>query len=87
MCGHYGIEEEELKKSRRGHINEPRDVTIYLIRLLRRDTLEVIGKEFSLHRFSSVSSIIQKVKARLKKDKLMYKKVEDIRNKIFKGQT
>ena len=84
---YYGIEEEELKKSRRGQANEPRDVAIYLIRMLRRDTLEVIGREFSLNRFSSVSSVFQKMKARLKKDKSLQKKIEEIKNKAFKGQT
>jgi chromosomal replication initiation ATPase DnaA len=87
VCDSYGIGEEEIKKSRRGYANEPRDVAIYLIRMLRRDTLEVIGKEFSLNRFSSVSSIFQKLKARLKKEKSLQKRVEEVKNKIFKGQT
>lgn len=88
VCDDYGIGEEELKKSRRGRTNEPRDVAIYLIRMLRGDTLEEIGQAFSLNRFSSVSSIFQKMKVRLKKDKLLHQKVENIEIKILKkGQT
>lgn len=88
ICDSYRIGKEELKKSRRGRSNEPRDVAVYLIRLLRGDTLEMIGKVFLLNRFSSVSGIIQRIKVRLKKDQSLTQKVDSIKHRILeKGQT
>lgn len=88
VCDIYGVGKQDLKKIRRGRSNEPRDVAVYLMRMLKGESLEVIGKEFSLNRFSSVSSILQKMKLRLMKDQSLQRKVEKIKNKILKkGQT
>ena len=48
VCAHYEIEEAELLKSRRGIENEPRDLAIYMLRMIRAERLTKIGKEFSL---------------------------------------
>ena len=39
--------------TRRGVANEARSMAIYLVRLLRGDTLEEIGKEFKITKYSS----------------------------------
>jgi putative transposase len=62
ICKAYQVNEDDLLSSRRGIINEPRNVAIYLTRLLRRETLTEIGKEFHLNRYSSVSSAIKRTK-------------------------
>lgn len=54
----YNIDENEIYASRRGFFNEPRNVAIYLTRKLRRDNLTQIGRDFSIGKYSSVSSII-----------------------------
>ncbi len=46
----------------RGVTNEARNVAIYLTRLLRRDSLKETGKEFNVSNYSSVSSIIEKMR-------------------------
>jgi len=64
----YGVEGKDLSYSRRGHGNEARNVAIYLTRKLRGDTLQEIGFGFGIHRYSAVSSVVERMKALLKKD-------------------
>lgn len=83
VCSYYKIEREELYKRKRG-FNEPRDVAIYLVRNLRKDTLEQIGKDFSLNRHTSVSSALIRIKELMKKDLKVKKKIKEIENRILK---
>ncbi|MEA1968777.1 MAG: helix-turn-helix domain-containing protein, partial [Thermodesulfobacteriota bacterium] len=46
----YNVAEEDLYISKRGFFNEPRNVAIYLVRKLRRDTLTQICKDFSTNK-------------------------------------
>jgi len=87
VCKYYDTGKGELHKCKRGYFNEPRNVAIYLARQLRRDTLDRIGKEFSLQRYSSVSSVLYKMKGLIRKDSCIQKRVEEIKNDILKGQT
>ena len=41
---------------------KPRNVTIFLIRRLRGEKLEEIGRQFGIAKYSSVSSAIEKMK-------------------------
>jgi REP element-mobilizing transposase RayT len=84
---YYKVKPTNLKKVRRGIENEPRDVAMYLIRSLRAEPLMRIGANFGLTQYSSVSSAVIRVKAKLKKDKKFEGRLQDIENKIFKGQT
>ena len=80
VCDYYDVERKELFTSKRGTFNEPRCVAIYLIRKLRRDSLKEIGKGFYLQKYSSVSSIIERMKTRIqnkRKFKMRIKKMED----------
>ena len=61
VCRKYGVAMDELHRSRRGVSNEPRNVAIYLLRSLRGDNLEGIGREFNMSRFSSVSSVVERM--------------------------
>jgi chromosomal replication initiation ATPase DnaA len=45
VCRRYRSVMDELHRSRRGVSNEPGDVAIYLLRSLRRDNWEEIGRE------------------------------------------
>ncbi len=86
VCGFYGLSRSELLLSRRGTVNLPRNVAIYLVRNKCRLTLPKIGREFGISNYSTVSSIIQKVKLRLARDKRLRKETEKIEKKISKGQ-
>jgi len=44
VCKKHGVAMDELHRLRRDILNEPRNVTIYLLRSLRGDNLEEIGR-------------------------------------------
>lgn len=83
---HYEINPTTLKSVRRGIENEPRDVAMYLIRSMRSEPLIRIGAEFGL-RYSSVSSVIGRVRSKLQKDRKFKNRLEYIKNSILKSQT
>jgi REP element-mobilizing transposase RayT len=86
VCRCYGVEQQALEKSKRGLVNEPRNIAIYLARKRSGLALEIIGREFGLEKYSSVSSIVTRTEAQLLKNKNMQKRIEEIRRMIEKGQ-
>ena len=59
MCQHYGVDEQSLLQSKRGRINEPRNIAVYLVRKQCGLPLEEIGRgEFGVAKYRSVSSIV-----------------------------
>jgi len=87
ICKSYGITKKELTKSKRGTFNEPRSVAIYLTRIIRRDGLIDICKDYNLKRYSSASTVIENVKKKLLKDKEFHNRVSQLGEKLIKGQT
>ena len=83
---YYEVGPRALKAVRRGIKNEPRDVAIYLIRSMRSEPLMRIGAGFGLNRYSSVSSVIMRVKTRLQKDRKFKERVAHIQANILKSQ-
>jgi REP element-mobilizing transposase RayT len=86
VCQYYGTERNELYKSQRGFFNEPRNVAIYLMRRLRRDRLKQICAAFQMNKYSSVSSIIERMKKEMKKDRKLNNRVKEITALIIKSQ-
>jgi REP element-mobilizing transposase RayT len=86
VCLFYGVNDEILHKSIRGSFNEPRNIAIFLSRKLRNNTLEEIGREFSLHRYSSVSTVLIRIKEQLKNNLRLQKKIKKIEAMIDKSQ-
>ena len=84
---YYKARPAALTAVRRGIENEPRDVAIYLIRSMRSDPLMRIGARFGLTQYSSVSSVVMRVKTKLRKDKKFKERLTYIENKILKGQS
>ena len=84
---YYGVRPTTLKAVRRGIENEARDVAVYLIRTMRSEPLMRIGAGFGLSRYSSVSSVVLRVKIRLQKDKKFKQRLAHIESNILKGQT
>jgi len=74
----YRVKERDLFYSRRGQENEARNVAIYLVRRLRGDRLREIGMAFRINRTSTVSSIVERMKVRLKRDESLQKRVQDL---------
>jgi REP element-mobilizing transposase RayT len=82
VCRKYGVAMEELHRSRRGISNEPRNVAIYLLRSLRGDNLEEIGREFNITRFSSVSSVVERMRGKISGDRRLRNCVEEIKTAL-----
>ena len=86
VCKFYGVEEGELYYSRRGLTNNARDMAIYLSRQLTGSKLTEIGKEFGLNNYSTVSTIIERMKDRILKEPKMNKSLELIKNNLNMSQ-
>jgi len=86
VCREYQIDAGALLLVRRGVSNEPRDVSLYLIRRLRGDGLEDIAKEFGLHHYSSVSNAIGRVHNQLFQDRRLRKRIETIQSRLTTRQ-
>jgi len=84
---YYEIRPTTLKAVRCGIENEPRDVAMYLIRSMRSEPLMRVGADFGLNRYSSVSSVVMRVKTKLQKNRKFKYRLECIEDNILKGQT
>jgi len=78
VCAGYGIDRDELLWSKRGMSNDARNVAIYLARRLSGQTLATIGDAFGLEHYSSVSSVVSRMKQRIASDRGLSRKVEEI---------
>jgi chromosomal replication initiation ATPase DnaA len=87
VCETYRVNEEVLLKSKRGTFNEPRNVAIYLCRRLRADRLDEICQEFGMKRYSTASSVLERVKVHQSRDRRFRKRVEELRIMLTKSQT
>jgi putative transposase len=85
VCTKYKVSLSDLRTSKRGQLNEARNVAMYLMRHLRGEILSVICKEFGLKKDSSAGSIIDRVKKQIKKDKQLRNKVTEIKEIITKS--
>ena len=77
VCRCYRLVMDELHRSRRGVSNEPRNVAIYLLRSLRGDNSEEIGRKFNITRFSSVSSVVERMRGKISGDRQLRNCVEE----------
>ena len=86
VCHYYGINRDELLRSRRGQTNLPRDIAMYLMQQHRLDTLREIGVYFGIEKYSSVSSGIIRAKKAMVANKQVAKDVFAISEYCSKGQ-
>ena len=86
MCEHYGVSFNELLKTRRGILNEPRNIAVYLLRQIRGERLNNIGEQFNIKAYSTVSSILRRVSRLKKYDRKIKKQIGKIQDSINKGQ-
>lgn len=80
----YKVEVESFYGVKRRVKNEPRNVAIYLTRKLRYDTLEYIGKEFAIAKYSTVSTIMEDMKRNIACDKRLQNVVKKIEKDLYK---
>ncbi len=85
VCKFYQVNRGDLLQSKRGVFNEPRNVAIYLCRLLRGDRLDELGGDFDLKRYSSVSTVIERTKVQISKDRKLRKRVEKLKTILTKS--
>ena len=83
VCRIFKAEEDVLFLSRRGRENLARDVAIYLQRKHCRQPLAGLGKDYGIANYSTVSSVCQRVKTRLQKDRKMQKILTKIETKLI----
>ena len=78
VCDYYGVNRDDLFTSKRGSFNEPRSAAIYLMRKLRRDRLCEIGQVFKIRKYSTVSSIVERFKLRMKNEAKLRNRVKRV---------
>lgn len=83
VCEHYGIELSQLMHTVRGVSNEPRNVAIYLIRILRKDGLLSIGKRFGMRGYSPASSAIDRIKRKLTTSTALQQNINTIKKQLY----
>ena len=86
VCEHYDVSFTELLKTRRGVLNEPRNIAIYLLRQMRGENLITIGELFNIKAYSTVSSILRRVSRLKKYDRKIKKQIVRVQDNINKGQ-
>ena len=86
VCKFYNVSRDELYRSRRGQFNEPRNVAIFLTRKLRRDSLKEIARQFHMEKYSSISSIIERMKKQMLADRNLKKRVDRVAEGTSKRQ-
>ena len=64
----------------------PRSLAIFLNRKLRRDSLKEIGREFQMEKYSSISSIIERMKKQMLADSTLKKRADRVANMVNKSQ-
>ena len=82
VCCKYHLSEGELYKPRRGKSNEPRKVAMYLIRKHTGLSLVEIGKKFTMNNYSSVGSVVLRIKKQLFENKSFRNQVEKIEKNL-----
>jgi hypothetical protein len=85
VAAYYGVDEATLFLSRRGVTNEPRDMAIYLTRMLCGTPLQEIADRFSIGSYSSVSTVLTRVGRRLAREPEFKKRFEEIRRGFDNG--
>jgi len=86
VCTDYAIDLNKLLSSSRGTSNEARNVAIYLARRFSGETLTTIGKAFGMRKYSSVSSVVSRMKNEIREDASLRRRVEGIERLLQMSQ-
>lgn len=83
LCDYYHITETQLYQSKRSVFNEPRAMGLHLSRQLRGETLKCIGDHYHIKSYSTVSTIIERLKIRLKNDCSMRRRYSQLKKHLM----
>ncbi len=86
VCQAYRVKDKDLLIGQRGKSNEPRNVAIYLGRVLRNDTMMELGKTFGMSAYSPSSRAVERVKKNLQANRKLQKKIEEIKQSLLAKQ-
>lgn len=86
VCEEYRLQIAELDHFKRGSSNEARDMAVYLCRRLRGSKLTEIGKEFGISSYSTVSTIIGRMKRRISQEQRVKKRAENLMDGLKMSQ-
>ena len=81
-----GIDKVQLFAAERGAVNEARNMAIYLCRYLRGVSLTTIGRVFDIQSYSTVSSIFERFKGRIRAERKLKRKVEEIKKVLMRQE-
>jgi putative transposase len=82
----YGVSGQVLEQAKRGRENEPRNVAVFLARKGSGLSLETIGREFGIEKYSTVSSIVVRTDKLLSGNRKLQNRIEEIKRKMGKSQ-
>jgi putative transposase len=74
----YKLKVDDLLQTKRGSYNESRNVAIYLIRKHTGASLKDIGARYGMNNYSSVGSVILRIKQMMNKDKKLRQRVAEV---------
>lgn len=83
LCDYYHITETQLYQSKRAIFNEPRAMGLHLSRQLRGETLKCIGEHYHIESYSTVSTIIERLKIRLKSDRSLKLRYSQLKKNLM----
>ncbi len=86
VCRYYQVTHKDLCVTRRGWFNRPRNIAIYLIRMLCSSKLTQISELFEMNTYGAVSNAIRGVESLRKKDKTIRKDINYLKSKAAKAQ-
>jgi chromosomal replication initiation ATPase DnaA len=86
ICQYYQVSHEEIFKTKRGWFNKPRNIAIYLIRMIRTERLTTIAEMFNMNSYCAASTVIQRVGVLRKKDKKIRRDTDALIEKLCKSQ-
>jgi putative transposase len=86
VCADYKIPPSQLLTSTRGVTNQARNVAMYLSRRLSGETLATIGEAFDLDNYSSVSSVVSRMKIEIQRAPRLKRRVEKLERKLAISQ-
>lgn len=86
VCDYFEVCKESFFQARRGYENLPRDIAIYLTRIHCRETLAITGSYFGIKNYSTVSSVVARVKDRRKQDVVISEHLARLEEVLNQGQ-
>jgi REP element-mobilizing transposase RayT len=86
VCRSYKCSPTDLSMSLRGKENEPRNVAVYLARMLTGKRLADIGQHIGFAKSSAISGVLHRTRKRLKEDRRFARRVDEVEKGLKMSQ-